>query len=211
MPPNSSPLSPDVPLDPLTPHKKQLKRAVFLDRDGTINIEKKYLIHSDDFEFISGVPEALKKLQNAGFLLVVVTNQSGVARGFFSLQQVEKLHHHMISLLEQYNVSLAGISVCPHHPTHGQGEFLCECECRKGKPGMLFLAAEDLHIDLNQSFMIGDKLADIEAGHAAGCETYLVRTGYGEQSEEQSAIYRAEVVDNLPAAVDRILAKNTCL
>ena len=186
-------------------------RAVFLDRDGTINIDKKYLIDPIDFEFIPGVPEALKALQDAGFLLVIVSNQSGVARGYFSLQQVEKLHRHMIFLLGQYDVSLAGIYICPHHPTHGQGKFLRDCECRKGKPGMLLKAAEDLTIDLRHSFMIGDKLADIEAGYTAGCSTFLVRTGYGEQFSEYAAAYSTEVVDDLPTAADEILAINPCV
>jgi len=188
-----------------------LHRAVFLDRDGTINVEKDYLINPEDFEFLPGVPEALKKLQNAGFLLVVVSNQSGVARGYFSLQQVEKLHSHMKSLLEPYGVSLSGIYVCPHHPTHGQGEYLYDCECRKGNPGMLLKAAEDLTIDLRHSFMIGDKLADIEAGYTAGCSTFLVRTGYGEQFSEYAAAYSTEVVDDLPTAADEILAINPCV
>ena len=187
-------------------HKKQLHRAVFLDRDGTINVEKDYLINLDDFEFLPGVPEALKKLQNAGFLLVVVSNQSGVARGYFNLLQVEKLHQYMIGLLEEYDVSLAGIYVCPHHPTCGQGVYLCDCECRKGKPGMLLEAAEELNIDLRHSFMIGDKLADIEAGYAAGCSTYLVKTGYGRDFEMAATTYGAEVVNDLSTAADMIVA-----
>ena len=185
---------------------RKLSPAVFLDRDGTINVEKEYLIHPGDFEFLPGVPEALKKLQQAGFLLIVVTNQSGIARGYFSLEQVNKLHQYVTLQLEQFGVSLAGIYICPHHPTCGQGEYLRDCECRKGKPGMLFEAAEDLNIDLCNSFMIGDKLADIEAGHAAGCEIYLVKTGHGKDFEADSAIYGAEVVNNLPEAADMIIA-----
>ncbi len=186
--------------------KKRLHKAVFLDRDGTINVEKDYLIHVDDFEFIPGVPGALKKLQQAGFLLVVVTNQSGIARGYFNPHQVEKLHLHMTNLLEQYNVSLAGIYVCPHHPTCGQGEYRCDCECRKGKPGMLLEAAKELNIDLVNSFMVGDKLADIQAGHAAGCCSYLVKTGHGRDFEEAVATYRAEIVNDLPAVAEMIVA-----
>lgn len=186
--------------------KKQLHRAVFLDRDGTINVEKDYLIHVDDFEFIHGVPEALKKLQEAGFLLVVVTNQSGIARGYFSPHQVKKLHLYMTNLLERYDVSLAGIYVCPHHPISGQGEYLCDCECRKGKPGMLLEAAKELNIDLSNSFMVGDKLADVQAGHAADCNTYLVKTGHGKDFESAAKIYGAAVVNDLLAAAEMILA-----
>ena len=183
--------------------KKQ--RAVFLDRDGTINVEKSYLINVDEFEFIHGVPEALKKLQDAGFLLVVVTNQAGIARGYFSSEQVEKLNSYMAGLLEQYGVTLAGIYFCPHHPTCGQGEYLVDCDCRKGKPGMLLQAANELSIDLTTSFMVGDKLADIQAGQAAGCKTFLVKTGYGKDFEKASATYGAKIVDDLVAAVDILI------
>ena len=184
---------------------RKLSPAVFLDRDGTINVEKEYLIHPGDFEFLPGVPEALKKLQQAGFLLIVVTNQSGIARGYFSLEQVNKLHQYVTLQLEQFGVSLAGIYICPHHPTCGQGEYLRDCECRKGKPGMLLEAAEDLNIDLCKSFMIGDKLADIEAGYAAGCGTYLVQTGYGRDFEAAAITYGAEVVSDLPVVADIIV------
>lgn len=186
-------------------HKKQLKRAVFLDRDGTINVDKEYLIESADFEFIDGVPESLKKLQDAGFLLVIVTNQSGIARGYFNSQQVDSLHCYMESLLAGYDISLSGIYICPHHPTCGQGEYLVDCECRKGKPGLLLQAAKELNIDLPHSFMIGDKLADIQAGTAAGCRTYLVKTGYGKDFAAVAATYGAEIVDDLPAAVEQIV------
>jgi len=194
MSPNSS---------PLTPHKKQ--RAVFLDRDGTINVEKSYLINVDEFEFIHGVPEALKKLQDAGFLLVVVTNQAGIARGYFSSEQVEKLNSYMAGLLEQYGVTLAGIYFCPHHPTCGQGEYLVDCDCRKGKPGMLLQAANELSIDLTTSFMVGDKLADIQAGQAAGCKAYLVKTGYGKDFEMRAVASGAIVAEDLVVVADQIV------
>jgi len=181
------------------------KRAVFLDRDGTINVEKNYLIEPSEFEFIPGVPEALKRLQDAGFLLVVVTNQSGVARGYFSLDKVERLHRHLVELLDEQGVAISGVYVCPHHPRSGLGEYLCECNCRKGKPGMLLQAAKELDIDLSNSFMIGDKWADIEAGEAAGCRAILVRTGYGKQFVDRVKTTGGKVVADLPAAVDQIL------
>ncbi len=163
---------------PLTPHRKTARRAVFLDRDGTINVEKDYLYRIVDFEFIPGVPQALKKLQDAGFLLVVVTNQSGVARGYYTLDDVDRLHQHMQVKLQSFGVTLDGIYVCPHHPDKGQPPYDIDCDCRKGKPGMLLQAAEDLKIDLVRSFMVGDKLTDLEAGKAANCQSLLVRTGY---------------------------------
>jgi len=183
--------------------------AVFLDRDGTINVEKNYLVDPEELEFITGVPAALKKLQDAGYLLVVVSNQSGVARGYFSEQQVETFHQHMCSLLEKSAVRLDGIYICPHHPTAGVGEYLCDCDCRKGKPGLLLRAAEELGIDLKKSFMVGDKEADIEAGQAAGCQSILVKTGYGQKFVRLASQYGAEVVADLPAAAEIIL-QNIC-
>ena len=163
---------------PLTPHKKTARRAVFLDRDGTLNVEKDYLYRIEDFEFIPGVPEALKRLQDAGFLLVVVTNQSGVARGYYTLEDVDILHHHMCEELERFGVKIDGIYVCPHHPTEGVAPYRQDCACRKGQPGMLLRAAEDLHIDLSRSFMVGDKASDVLAGISAGCTACLVESGY---------------------------------
>lgn len=182
--------------------------AVFLDRDGTINVEKDYLIDLAEFEFIPGVPAALKQLQDAGYLLVVVSNQSGVARGFFSEEQVDKLHGYMIDLLSEVGVSLAGIYICPHHPTAGLGKYLLDCDCRKGNPGMLLQAAKELAIDLQKSYMIGDKDADIQAGQGAGCKTVLVRTGYGQKYARAAMHYDAAVVADLPSAARLILSED---
>jgi len=157
----------------------QLKRAVFLDRDGTINVEKNYLWRCEDFEFLTGVPQALARLQGAGFLLVIVTNQSGIARGYYSLADVDRLHNYMKQQLAFFNVTLAAIYFCPHHPDGVDGgSYTMECSCRKGQPGMLLQAAEDLNIDLTQSYMIGDKLSDFEAGSRAGCTSILVTSGH---------------------------------
>lgn len=160
-----------------------LRPAVFLDRDGTINVEKDYLYRVEDFQFISGAPEALRRLKAAGFLLIVVTNQSGVARGYFPREAVCRLHEHLQRQLLKVSAAIDGFYVCPHHPVEGQGEYQVDCDCRKGAPGMLLQAAGDHGIDLSRSFMIGDKLADIEAGVAAGCQPVLVRTGYGARDE----------------------------
>ncbi len=184
---------------------KILKPAVFLDRDGTLNIEKEYLHRVEDFEFIPGVPEALKRLQDAGYLLVVVTNQSGVARGYFSVEDVQRLHQHMQHLLNAFEVKIDAFYLCPHHPTQGIAPYDIDCDCRKGKPGMLLQGAEELGIDLSSSFMVGDKLADIEAGIAAGCRSLLVRTGYGESVEAAGQIQHAKVYDDLSQAIVYIL------
>ncbi|MDG5467694.1 D-glycero-beta-D-manno-heptose 1,7-bisphosphate 7-phosphatase [Deltaproteobacteria bacterium IMCC39524] len=155
------------------------RRAVFLDRDGTINIEKDYLHKIEDFEFIPGAPEAIKKLKDAGFLVIVVSNQSGVARGYFDEDSVNQLHQHIQTELAGYGTSIDDFYFCPHHPDKGLGVYKAACNCRKGNPGMLLQASREHDIDLSKSYMVGDKLADIEAGQRAGCKTLLVLTGYG--------------------------------
>lgn len=184
------------------------QKAVFLDRDGTINVEKNYLHLIEEFEFIPGVPEAIARLNRAGFLVLVVTNQSGVARGYFSLEDVERLHAHIQAVLPQFGAHIDRFYICPHHPTAGTGEFKLACNCRKGEPGLLLQASEELGVDLSVSYMVGDKLADLEAGSRAGCRSILVRTGYGEETES-TGFKEAEVVDDLSAAVKLILDDNS--
>ena len=181
------------------------QRAVFLDRDGTINIEKDYLYKIEDFEFISGVVESIKKLKQAGYLVIVVTNQSGVARGYFSLDDVTRLHEHIQKQLAAAGTGIDAFYVCPHHPEKGQGEYLKKCDCRKGQPGLLVRAGADLGLDLQKSFMIGDKIADIEAGENAGCQPILVLTGYGQESRILIEENRAIICADLASAVDVIL------
>lgn len=186
---------------------QKLRPAVFLDRDGTINVEKNHLIDPADFKFIPGAPEALKRLQDAGFLLVLVTNQSGIGRGYFSFEQVDILHRHMDEQLKKYAVNLSGIYICPHHPTAGRGKYRQDCSCRKGQPGMLLQAAEELQIDLLQSYMVGDKEADIQAGQAAGCRSILVQTGYGKSYAESAQLAGVEIVADISSATDKILTE----
>lgn len=174
------------------------KRAVFLDRDGTINVERDYLFRVEDFEFIEGAPEAIRSLREAGYLVVVVTNQSGVARGYFGLDDVERLHRHLQRGLARFGTAVDAFYVCPHHPRFGE-----ECDCRKGSPGMLLRAAEEHRIDLGSSFMVGDKAADIEAGQRAGCTSLLVLTGYG--ATEAAALEEVSSFADLAAAADFII------
>jgi D-glycero-D-manno-heptose 1,7-bisphosphate phosphatase len=178
--------------------------AVFLDRDGTINEEKNYLHRIEDFEFIPGAPEAIRQLNQAGYLVLVVTNQSGVARGFFSLAEVDALHRHMVQLLAEYGARIDGFYVCPHHPTAGQGEWRRDCSCRKGQPGLLLQAAAEHDIDLARSYMIGDKAADIEAGQRAGCSPLLVLTGYGQKTALNLATKNLKKFVDLQAAAEYI-------
>ncbi|MDD2900094.1 MAG: D-glycero-beta-D-manno-heptose 1,7-bisphosphate 7-phosphatase [Desulfuromonadaceae bacterium] len=176
-----------------------MRRAVFLDRDGTINIEKEYLYKIADFEFIPGAQEAIRLLNRAGYFVVVVTNQSGVARGYYTEDDVLHLHRHIDRELEQYGAHVDAWLYCPHHPS-GRGSYALPCRCRKPLPGMLQEAAGRFDIDLDRSTMIGDKLADIEAGYAAGCRTILVLTGYG-ANDQHDVGSRTIICDDLLSAV----------
>jgi D-glycero-D-manno-heptose 1,7-bisphosphate phosphatase len=180
-----------------------MKRAVFLDRDGTINVEKEYLYQTADFEFIPGAQEAIRLLNQAGIMVVVVTNQSGVARGYYTEDDVENLHRHIAAELEKSGAHVDVWLYCPHHPD-GRGSYALPCDCRKPSPGMLQEAARRYDIDLEHSTMIGDKQADIEAGKAVGCRTILVRTGYGSK-EEQHIASQTVVCDDLLSAVTSLL------
>lgn len=179
-----------------------MKRAVFIDRDGTINIEKEYLYLAEEFEFIPGAKKAIRLLNEAGYLVVVVTNQSGVARGYYTEEDVHLLHRHISEQLDQDGSRVDAWLYCPHHPS-GRGSYALPCRCRKPLPGMLLEAAQRFDIDLDASIMIGDKLVDVEAGRAAGCRTILVRTGYGKE-EENRLPAGVEVVDDLLAAAERV-------
>lgn len=159
-----------------------MRRAVFLDRDGTINVEKEYLYRIADFEFVPGAVDAVRMLNESGYFVVVVTNQSGVARGYYTEEDVENLHRHIGKELEKSGARIDAWLYCPHHPD-GRGSYSLPCNCRKPLPGMLKEAARRYDINLEASIMIGDKLADISAGQAAGCRTILVRTGYGSEQE----------------------------
>lgn len=154
-------------------------RAVFLDRDGTINVEKGYVHRIEDFEFIPGAPKAIGLLRDAGFLVIVVTNQSGVARGYYSLEAVHRLHRHMDAELERYGTAIDAYCICPHHPQGNVVGYAKACECRKPLPGMLVEAAGKFSINMASSYMVGDKLTDVETALAAGCRPVFVTTGYG--------------------------------
>ena len=182
------------------------RRAVFLDRDGTINVEVNFLSKVEEFQFIPGVPRALKGLKDAGFLLVVVTNQSGIGRGYYDEAALESIHSHMHADLAKFGAAIDACYFCPHHPEHALGDYRRECGCRKPLPGMLQQAARDLDIDLAASFMVGDKLADVEAGITAGCTALLVLTGHG-QAEMALLPAGVNAYPDLPAAAQAILAR----
>ena len=164
---------------------KQKQRAIFLDRDGTINKYVGFLRNIDDFELLPGVADAIKTINASGYLAIVVTNQPVIARGEVTVSELRNIHNKMETLLGVKGAYLDAIYYCPHHPHKGyEGEVLelkIDCECRKPKPGMLLRAAEDFNIDLSVSWMLGDGENDIRAGKAAGCRTALI----GNDSFEQ--------------------------
>lgn len=176
------------------------RRAVFLDRDGTINEERNYVYREEDFVLIPGAAEAIALLNDRNFLVIVVSNQSGIGRGYFTTRDVDSLHTHLDEVLQAAGAHIDAYYYCPHHPRHGVGDYLIECDCRKPLPGMLLQAADELCINLSDSYMVGDKRADVQAGSAAGCTSLLVRTGNG-AAEEQMLTDPVPVFDDLPSAV----------
>ena len=153
--------------------------AVFLDRDGTMNEEVNYLSRMEQLRLYPQTVEAIRMVNAAGMKAVVVTNQSGIARGYFTEDFVRRVHDRINELLAVGGARIDGFYVCPHHPVYGEGIYKQDCECRKPKPGMLLRAAAELNVDLSRSYMIGDMLKDIETGKKLGVKGILVRTGYG--------------------------------
>ena len=176
-------------------------RAVFLDRDGTLIEEKEYLSKPEQVVFFPGAMDALKRLGGAGFRLFLVTNQSGVGRGYFTLDDVAKVHGFLNQKLAEHGVTFEKIYIAPEHPE-------APSRGRKPSPQFLFDARDEFGIDLAESFMIGDKLIDLECGWNAGVKkSILVRTGYGAEVEQTSSgtINRAIVVRDLADGAERIL------
>ena len=173
------------------------KRAFFLDRDGVVIEQIAYLKDPEQVALIPGVAAALRAIRAAGDLAVVITNQSGVARGYFTMAEVEAVHRRMRELLRAEGAEIDDIRICPHGPAEN-------CPCRKPRPQLFFDAARELDIDLARSVMVGDRLSDLQAGANAGCSvSFLVRTGYGTPEEERKcrdAGFTA-VADDLPAVV----------
>ena len=156
-----------------------MKKAVFLDRDGTINVEKNYLYRPEDFEFIANAPEAIALLNRHDYLVIVVSNQAGVARGYYGEDDVRALHCYLNEELKQYGAHIDAFYYCPHHPEHGIGPYKIRCHCRKPETGMFEAADRDCPVDRAHSYMIGDKWLDTQAGAGFGLHTVLVGTGYG--------------------------------
>ncbi len=181
-----------------------MNKACFLDRDGVVNVEVDYLYEPDKVAIVEGTAEALRRLKELGFLRIVVTNQGGVARGMYGEEDIQAVHRRIRELLAAEGAEIDAFYHCPHHE-----KFTGECPCRKPAPGMLLAAAREHDIDMARSFMVGDRLSDLEAGRNGGCAvSYLVRTGYGEKVlEEASVPPEYPVVDNLLAAVNDFIRR----
>jgi len=184
------------------------KRAVFLDRDGTINVDVGYPRSYDQIEIYPYSYDAVRKIQAAGFLAVITTNQSGIGRGLLTENDLREIHRKMATAFASQGIHLDGIYYCPHYDQSDIPAFRQNCACRKPGTGMALRAAEDLDIDLSRSYVIGDKVEDILFGLNIGAEPVLVRTGFGRAAEQrlrEKGIRPAAVAENLLEAVGWIL------
>jgi D-glycero-D-manno-heptose 1,7-bisphosphate phosphatase len=185
------------------------RRAVFIDRDGTISEEVGYVNHVSRYRVLPFAAEAVRALNEAGRLAVLVTNQAGVARGYFEEELVGEVHKLLADELARGGARLDAVYYCPHHPSVGQPPYRADCDCRKPRPGLLLRAARDLGLDLAQCWMVGDRYSDTELARNAGVRSAFVLTGYGRgELEHQSRGWRHRpdlIAENLLEAVRAIL------
>lgn len=181
--------------------------AIFLDRDGTINEDVNFLSSPEQLILIENSAEAIREANELGLKVIVFTNQSGIARGYFTEEDLHKIHKRLDELLAERGAKIDAYYYCPHHPTKGEGEYKIECECRKPKDGMLQRASREQNIDLKKSFVIGDRCIDVQAGKTAGATTILVLTGHGKEEYEKCKSENFEpdfVAENLKEAIEII-------
>lgn len=181
--------------------RERVEGAVFLDRDGTINVDVDYLSSPDEVAFIPGSIEAIRTLNDLGVKVFVVTNQSGIARGLLTEQDMHAVHEHMNARLQEHGARIDEYFFCPHHPEAVIELYRKHCSCRKPEPGMLYAAAAKHTINLSASFMIGDKCVDMKAGKAAGAVCLQVSTGYGAAERDAAGGVRDFYADDLLGAV----------
>lgn len=178
-------------------------RAVFIDRDGTINREKEYVSRIEDFELIPGSLEALRLLTQHGIKIYIVTNQAGIAKGYFTEEQFQSLTEYMIRIFENEGVKIENILYCPHHPEGVVPEYTGDCLCRKPNNKLIQDVVDENHLKIDEVVLIGDKNTDIEAGRRLRMKTYLVETGYG--AEEKKRTNATFVKKDLLGAVVHLL------
>jgi D-glycero-D-manno-heptose 1,7-bisphosphate phosphatase len=185
--------------------------AVFLDRDGTINEQMGYLNHISRLRLLPGAAAAIARLNRAGLAVVAISNQSGVARGYFPEELVGQVHQRMKALLAEAGARLDGVYYCPHHPQAALPAYRVDCLCRKPRPGLVQRAAAELHLDPARSFVVGDQVSDLMLGRAVGAASVLVRTGYGLGEEAYllagSGVSPDFTAEDLAGAVDWILER----
>ena len=179
--------------------------AVFLDRDGTLIRDVNYLSSIDQIEIFPGVAEALRRLRDCGFKLVMVTNQSGVARGLLSEADVQMIHAEILSRLAQEHATLDAIYYCPHHPTEGRELYRTECDCRKPRPGMIRRAVAELEIDPEISYVVGDQASDLELAESVGATGILIGQGVAAQTRASPVV----IAEDLVAAARWIMAHSS--
>lgn len=185
------------------------KIGVFMDRDGTVSKEIGYVNHPARYELLPRTAAAIKKLNQAGIKAILTTNQAGVARGYFKEDMILRVHEKLEKLLAAEDAYLDEIYYCPHHPDVGEGKYRQDCDCRKPAPGLLLRGQEKHDLDLSKSYMIGDKISDVEVGQKVGAKGILVLTGYGigayEYEREQWQVEPDYIAKDLLDAVDWIL------
>ncbi len=186
-----------------------MRRAVFIDRDGTISEEVGYVNHVSRYRVFPFAAEAVRALNEAGVLAVLVTNQAGVARGYFREELIGEVHEALADELGRGGARLDAVYYCPHHPSVGESPYRLDCDCRKPRPGLIRRAAEELGVDLGRSWMVGDRYSDTELARNAGVRSAFVLTGYGRgELEHQSHAWAHRpdlVAENLLDAVGKIL------
>ena len=191
----------------------KMKRAVFIDRDGTISEEVGYINHPSRFRLFPYAADAINHLHDNGWLAILVTNQAGVARGYFSEEMIQTVHATLTAELEVNGARLDAIYYCAHHPSVGEPPYRFDCDCRKPKPGLIIRAAQDFDVDVNKSWMAGDRYSDVELARNAGLKSAFVLSGYGlGEWEHQRAGWIESpdlVAQNLLEAVQQIVSKDS--
>jgi len=187
------------------------KAAVFLDRDGTINEQMGYINHISRFHLLPGAAEAIKRLNDAHIPVIVVSNQSGLARGYFPEELLTAVHEKMDAQLADKGAKVDAVYYCPHHPEAKEKRFRKACNCRKPKPGLILTAAKEMELDPEKSFVVGDRWSDIKTAAACGARSVLVRTGYGKGDEQYIGPFQEiqphKKCDDLQDAIDWILTQ----
>ncbi|MBO0722534.1 MAG: HAD family hydrolase [Blastocatellia bacterium] len=185
------------------------KRAIFVDRDGTLNEEVGYITEMSQFRLFDFAAESIKMINDAGWYAVLITNQAGIARGRYSEEFLRRLHAQMELSLSRDGARLDAIYYCPHHPEFGDPPYRQDCNCRKPRPGLIEKAAKEFSLDLNSCYIIGDRISDIETGHTAGTRSVMVMTGYGREEYRDAIRQRPpdHAADNLLAAVRWIFSE----